>query len=68
MVSISTDFVGELAQFASDRESASSASLHRIVIVGSNEKLPSVDWIERLRECVPVVDVVEGCELPKDLL
>ena len=65
---ITEDFVGELAQFASDRESASSASLHRIVIVGSNEKLPSVDWIERLRECVPVVDVVEGCELPKDLL
>ena len=65
---ITEDFVGELAQFASDREGASSASLHRIVIVGSNEKLPSVDWIERLRECVPVVDVVEGCELPKDLL
>ena len=62
------DFMDELAQFASRREKTTSASVHRVVITGSDGGLPSVASIERLRKCVPVVEVTEGHKLPMDLL
>ena len=42
---------------------------HRVVMVGQSDGfLPTVASIERLRKHVPVVEVMEGTELPKDLL
>ena len=61
-------FMAKLTQFASDRESTRSGSLNRVVINNwSREYLPTVASIERLRKHVPIVEVMEGKELPKDL-
>ena len=63
------DFMAGLTQFASDRENTTSASLNRVVILNqSNKRLPTLASIERLRKHVPVVEVMEGMEFPKDLL
>lgn len=65
---IAEGFMDELAQFASSRKNTKSASLHRVVVVGSDERLPSVASIERLRKHVPVVEVTEGYKLSMNLL
>jgi len=65
---ITEGFVGELVRFASCCEKRTLASLHRVVIIdSSDEQLPSVASIARLRKYVPAVEVREGRELPKDL-
>ena len=65
---ITEGFMDDLARFASDRANTTLASLRRVVIAGWNEEHPSVVSVERLRECVPVVEVMEERELPTDLL
>jgi len=66
---ITEGFLAELAQFSSDRKNATLTPLHRVVIVNpSNEQLRGVVLIERLRKHVAVVEVMEGRELPEDLL
>jgi len=66
--SVTEGYMAELAQSTSNRRDTTSASLRRVVIVNlSNNKLPSVASIARLRKYVPVVEVMEGEELPKDL-
>lgn len=65
---ITEDFLAHLAQIALYRERLASTPLHRIVIVDSKGELPPAALVERLRECVPVVEVSEGMEFPKDLL
>ena len=65
---ITEDFMDELAQFASDREDTTSTPLHRVVIVSSGGGSPNAASIERLRKRVSVVDVMEGYDLPTDLL
>jgi len=66
---ITEGFMAELAQFASDRKNATSAPLHRVVIVNSsNEQLPTIVLIERLRKHVAVVEVMEGRKLPENVL
>ena len=66
---ITENFMTELVRFASRREKHTSASLHRFVIAySSNDQLPSEASITRLRRHVAVVEVMEGRELPKDLL
>jgi len=65
---ITEDFMGELVRFASRREKRIPALLHRVVIIdSSDERLPSVASIARLRKYVPVVEVMDGRELPKDV-
>ena len=68
---ITESFITELTQFAFRRGGPTSASLHRVVIIGSSdEHFPqaSAASIARLREHVPVVEVMEGSELSMDLL
>ena len=65
--SVTEDFVAKLVQLASDRGNNNSTSLHRVVIVDSKGRLPGVASVERLRKCVPVVEVMQGNELPKGL-
>ncbi|KAF9649543.1 hypothetical protein BDM02DRAFT_3186179 [Thelephora ganbajun] len=60
-------FVAGLAQFASDRENATSTPLHRVIMVVSVGRLPTVAWTERLRKHVPVVEILKGRKLPEDL-
>jgi len=65
---ITEDSMAELTRFASDR-GTTSASLNRVVMVGQSDGfLPTAASVERLRKHVPVVEVMEGAELPKDLL
>ena len=65
---ITEGFMGGLVRFSSNREKCTLASLHRVVIIdSSDERLPSVASIARLRKYVPVLEVREGRELPKDL-
>ena len=59
---IAEDFLAHLAQIALYRE-----KLRRVVIIDSNGQFPPAASIQRLRECVPVVEVLEGKEFPKDL-
>lgn len=69
---ITEGFMAELAQFASDRKNIGSASLNRVVIVkwlNTYGHLPlTATSIERLREHVPVVEYMEGKDLPEDFL
>ena len=65
---ITDRFMDKLAQFASGRENTTLASPHRVVIVGRGRELPSAASVERLRKCVPVVEVMEGWELPTEPL
>jgi len=64
---ITEDFMAELVQLASDRENNNSSPLRRVVIINSDGRLPGVASVERLRKCVPAVEVMQGNELPKDL-
>ena len=64
---LTEDFIEELKQFASGRKNTTSAWLHRVAIVNSNGKHPSVSSIDALEKHVPVVDVRMGKEFPKDL-
>ena len=65
---VTEDFIAELTQFASNRKSTASASLNRVVILNSsNGRLPSAASVERLRKRAPVVEVMQGKKLPKDL-
>ena len=57
-------FIAKLAQFASERKNTTSASLYHVAVIGGN--LSTADSIMRLREHVPVVEVVEEGELPRD--
>ena len=58
----------ELTQFASDRKNVTtSACLHRIVIVDSQENLPNAASIAELGKHVQTVDIRVGKELPTDL-
>ena len=61
---ITKSFMDKLVRFTSDREDLASASPHRVVIVGYGGGLPSEASVERLRKCVPVVEVMDGWELP----
>jgi hypothetical protein len=63
-----SNFVTEFLQFASNYKTIASASLHRVVIVNSSdEQLPGADFVERLKRHVPLVEVMVGRELPKNL-
>ena len=64
---INEGLMDELAQFTSDRANTTLASLRRIVIIGPIMEHPSAASIERLRERIPVVEVMKGSELPADL-
>ena len=65
---LSGDFMEELTQFASDRKNVTtSAWLHRVVIVDSQENLPNAASIAELGKHVQTVDVRVGKELPTDL-
>jgi len=65
---ITESFMTALAQFASRREKRASTSLRRVVIVySSSNQLPKEVSIAQLRRHVPVVEIMEGRELPKDL-
>ena len=66
--SITEDFMAKLARVALDRRNRTSSSLRRVVIMNSKGSFPSAGSIKRLRKYVPVVEVLEGKELPKDLL
>ena len=64
---LTEEFMGELAQFASDRKSTASAWLHRVVIVHRDGTFPSITSIRKLEEHVPVVNVQIATKLPTDL-
>jgi len=65
---VTEDYIAELAQSTSNRKNTTSSSLRRVVVINTSKtKLPSVASIARLREHVPVVEVMVGRELPKDL-
>ena len=64
---IADEFVEELTRFALARENTVSAGLHRVVIVHRDGRFPSADLVRALQRHVPVVDVLFGKELPKDL-
>ena len=64
---LTEDFMEELARFASNRKNTASTRLHRVVIVDSKGKLPSVVSVDALGKVVPVVDVRMSKELPGDL-
>jgi len=65
---LTEDFMDELMRFASNRRNTTSARLHRVVIVNSKGKLPSIASVDALGKHVPVVDVRMSKELPKDLM
>ena len=65
---ITEDFASELAQNALDRKYHNSASLLRVLIMTSKSQFPSPRSIGWLRMYVPVVQLLIGKELPKDLL
>jgi len=60
-------FLEELARFASNRRNTASTPLHRVVIIDSKGKYPSIASIDALEKHVPVVDVRMGKEFPKNL-
>jgi hypothetical protein len=64
---LSGDSMEVLTQFSFDRTKTTSAWLRRVVIIDSKGNLPSVDSINALRKCVPIVNVGVGEELPTDL-
>ena len=64
---IAEDFLAHLAQIAVYREKLTLTSLHRVVIIDSKREFPSAAAIEWLRECIPVVEVLEGKGFPTDL-
>ena len=64
---ITEEFMVKLAWVAIERRNRTPISLHRVVIMNSKGTFPSAGSIKRLRKFVPVVEVVEGKELPKDL-
>lgn len=64
---VTDKFMGELAQFASDRKGTTSAELHRVVIIHRDGMFPSANSIHALKRRVPVVEVRFGKGLPKDL-
>ena len=66
--SITEDFMAKLARVALDRRNRTSGSLCRVVIVNSKGIFPSAGSVERLGKYVPIVEVIKGKELPKDLL
>ena len=61
-------FMEKLTQFASDRESTTSARLYHVAIVDEDGEFPSADSIRALGRHVPVVDVRFGTKLPTDLM
>ena len=65
---IAEEFMADLAQAALNRENSASTSLHRVVIINSEGKFPTAASVERLREYVSTVEVLEGTEFPRDLL
>ncbi|KAF9784681.1 hypothetical protein BJ322DRAFT_1065842 [Thelephora terrestris] len=64
---ITKDFMATLTQIALHRKNSTSKSLHRVVIVGSKWQFPPRASVQRLREYVPIVEVLMGREFPKDL-
>ena len=64
---LTEEFMGELAQFASDRKNTASAWLHRVVIIHQDGTFPSITSIRKLEKHVPVVDVRIATKLPMDL-
>ena len=63
---ITEDFMAQLTQIVLDRENTS-ISLHRVILINSEGEFPSAASVERLRGCVPVVEVIEGKVFPQDL-
>jgi len=62
-------FMDELTRFASRRVEHTLAPLQRVVIVcSSDDRHPSEASIAGLRRHVPVVEVIKGRGLPKDML
>ena len=64
---LTEDFMEELMKFALNRKGTTSARLHRVVIVNSKGKLPTITSVDALGKHVPVVDARMGKEFPKDL-
>ena len=64
---ITEDFMATLTQIALHRRNNASTSLHRVVVIDSKRQFPPAASVKRLREHVPVVEVFEGKEFPKDL-
>jgi len=60
---LSEHFMEELTRFAHDRKNTTSAGLHRVGIVDSGGKFPSVASIDALEKNVPVVDIRRGNKL-----
>lgn len=58
--------MAQLTQIVLDRENTS-ISLHRVILINSEGEFPSAASVERLRGCVPVVEVIEGKVFPQDL-
>ena len=63
---ITEDFMMQLTQIALAHGNTS-APLHRVVIIDPEGEFPPAASVERLRECVPVVEVAEGNQFPMDL-
>jgi hypothetical protein len=64
---ITEDFMATLTHIALHRKNSTPNLLHRVVIIDSKGRLPPKASVKRLREYVPIVEVFEGREFPKDL-
>ncbi|KAF9784679.1 hypothetical protein BJ322DRAFT_861510 [Thelephora terrestris] len=60
-------FIEKLAQVILDRKNHTPTSLHRVVFVSLEWQLPSKASVSWLSRYVPIVETLEGKELPKDL-
>ena len=65
---LADSFMVKLARFASSRSKTDSVRLHRVVIVNSEGKFPSVASIDALGKHVPVINALIGKKLPTDLI
>lgn len=64
---VTQDFIAQLAQFSLDRTKDTCTSLRRVLIIDSEGEFPAAASIEQLRRHIPIVEVSEGREFPKDL-
>lgn len=56
--------IGELEGVVTRRKNSTAAWLHRVVVVRRGRNLPDYKLLQRLRQCVPRVDVRVDEELP----
>ena len=64
---ITEDFMMQLTQVALAHGNTSTP-LHRVVIIDPEGEFPPAASVERLRGCIPVVEVAKGDQFPMDLL